>query len=192
VSGQRRYQIAMIDTTATPAALTTWATERYAQPCNTSAFDTYMRGIDFAPDGSYFVVVTTGGPYGTSQLCDSASRWETNKTGTGQNPTWVNWTGGDTLLSTSITGTVVYVGGHQRWMDNPYGHDSAGTGAVSRPGIAALDPATGKALSWNPTRNPRGHGVEALVATPAGLFVASDTDYLGSEYHGKIAFCSLP
>lgn len=185
VSGQRRYQIAMIDTSAKPAKLTTWSTERYAKPCNTDAFDTYMRGIDFAPDGSYFVVVTTGGPYGTSQLCDSAERWETNKTGSGQNPTWINWTGGDTLLSVSVTGTAVYVGGHQRWMNNPYGHDSAGPGAVSRPGIAALDPKTGKALSWNPTRT-RGHGVEALVAIPQGLLVGSDTDQLGHEYHGRI------
>ncbi|GAA4485861.1 hypothetical protein GCM10023191_011080 [Actinoallomurus oryzae] len=183
VAGKRRYQIAMINTSGTPT-LSSWATERYATPCS-SSFDTYMRGIDFAPDGSYFVVVTTGAPHGTTQLCDSAARWETNKTGAGQNPTWVNWTGGDTLLSVSVTGKAVYVGGHQRWMDNPQGHDSAGPGAVSRPGIAALNPTGGKALSWNPTRT-RGHGVETLVATSSGLYVGSDTDELGHEYHGRI------
>jgi hypothetical protein len=191
VNGLRRYQIAMVNTSATPAALTSWATERYATPCNTAAFDTYMRGIDFAPDGSYFVVVTTGGPGGTSQLCDSAARWETAKTGSGQSPTWVNYTGGDTLLSVSVTGKAVYVGGHQRWQDNPDGRDFAGPGAVARPGIAALNPIGGKALSWNPTRE-RGHGVEALVATSAGLWVGSDTDYLGKEYHAKIGFFPLP
>ena len=189
VAGQRRYQIAMIDTTSKPAKLTTWATERYATPCNRDAFDTYMRGIDFAPDGSYFVVVTTGGPFGTSQLCDSAARWETSSTG--QNPTWVNWTGGDTLLSVSVTGKAVYVAGHQRWQNNPYGHDSAGSGAVSRPGIAALNPVGGKALPWNPTRT-RGHGAESLVATPSGLFVGSDTDELGHEYHGRMGMFPLP
>jgi hypothetical protein len=191
VAGQRRYQIAMIDTSAKPAALTTWATERYATPCNVDSFDTYMRGIDFAPDGSYFVVVTTGGPFGTTQLCDSAARWETAKTGSGQNPTWVNWTGGDTLLSVSVTGKAVYVAGHQRWQDNPLGHDSAGPGAVSRPGIAALNPTGGKALAWNPTRT-RGHGVESLVATSSGLFVGSDTDELGHEYHGRVGMLPLP
>ncbi|MGH3392709.1 MAG: hypothetical protein ACRDOO_27905 [Actinomadura sp.] len=191
VNGQRRYQIAMIDTTAKPAALTSWSTERYAAPCNLSAFDTYMRGIDFAPDGSYFVVVTTGGPGSKStDLCDSAARWDTNKTGSGQNPTWVNLTGGDTLLVTSVTGSTVYVGGHQRWHDNPQGRDFAGPGAVARPGIASLDPATGKATAWNPTRT-RGHGVEALVATSAGLWVASDTDELGHEYHAKVGFFPL-
>jgi hypothetical protein len=189
VGGQRRYQIAMINTSGTPK-LSTWATERYATPCS-SSFDTYMRGIDFAPDGSYFVVVTTGAPHGTAQLCDSAARWESGKTGTGQNPTWVNWTGGDTLLSVSVTGKAVYVGGHQRWQDNPQGHDSAGPGAVSRPGIAALNPTGGKALSWNPTRT-RGHGVETLIATSKGLFVGSDTDELGHEYHGRVGMFPLP
>jgi hypothetical protein len=191
VNDQRRYQIAMINTTAKPAALTSWATERYATPCNANAFDTYMRGMDFSPDGAYFVVVTTGGPGGTTQLCDSAARWETGKTGSGQQPTWVNYTGGDTLLSVSVTGAAVYVGGHQRWQDNPYGSDFAGVGAVSRPGIAALNPVGGKALAWNPTRS-RGHGVEELVATPTGLWVGSDTDELGKEYHGRIGFFPLP
>jgi hypothetical protein len=191
VNGTRRYQIAMIDTSASPAALTSWSTERYAATCNINAFDTYMRGVDFAPDGSYFVVVTTGGPYGNTTLCDSAARWETGHSGSGQQPTWVNWTGGDTLLSTSVTGVAVYVAGHQRWQDNPYGRDSPGPGAVSRPGIAALNPTTGKALSWNPTRT-RGHGVEALVATSAGMWVGSDTDELGHEYHGRVGFFPLP
>ncbi len=190
VAGQRRYQIAMIDT-GTTATLDSWSTERYSTSCNADAFDTYMRGIDFAPDGSYFVVVTTGGPFGTTQLCDSAARWESGKTGSGQDPTWVNWTGGDTLLSVSITGSAVYVAGHQRWQDNPQGHDNPGAGAVSRPGIAALNPTGGKALSWNPTRT-RGHGVETLVATSSGLYVGSDTDELGHEHHGRIGMFPLP
>lgn len=187
--GQRRYQIAMIDTAKT-AKLSTWATEAYTSPCNRTAFDTYMRGMDFSPDGSYFVVTTTGGPYGPRQMCDTAARFEANKTGSGQKATWVNHTGGDTLLSTAVTGAAVYVGGHQRWMDNPYGSDSPGPGAVARPGIAALNPTTGKALSWNPTRS-RGHGVEALVATPKGLLVGSDTDELGREFHGRIGMFPL-
>ncbi|MFA1545202.1 hypothetical protein [Actinomadura chokoriensis] len=184
VNGQTRHQIALINL-GTTAKLSTWSTTEYADACNLNAFDTYMRGMDFSPDGKYFVAVTTGGPYGQSTLCDSAARWEASATGSGQKPTWVNWTGGDTLLSTSVTGSAVYVGGHQRWLDNPYGHDTAGPGAVSRPGIGALNPSTGKALAWNPTRT-LGHGVEALVAHSGGLLVGSDTEELGKEYHGRL------
>ena len=185
VNGQTRTQIAMINLGSGAAKLSTWSTTSYAAPCNMNSFDTYMRGMDFSPDGKYFVVVTTGGPYGSTTLCDSAARWESAKTGSGQKPTWVNWTGGDTLLSTSVTGSAVYVGGHQRWLDNPKGHDSAGPGAVARPGLGAINPSTGKALPWNPTRT-LGHGVETLVAHSKGLFVGSDTDQLGGEYHGRI------
>ena len=78
-------------------------------------------------------------------------------------------------------------------MNNPYGQDSPQGGAVPRPGLAALDPLTGVPLSWNPGRNPRGHGAEALLATPAGLWVGSDTNYIGNYTYlrPKIAFFPL-
>jgi len=92
----------------------------------------------------------------------------------------------------AVTGAAVYVGGHQRYLDNPYGSDTkgAGPGAVSRVGIGAISPVTGKALPWNPTRS-RGVGVRAFVATPNGLLVGSDTDQLGKEYHGRIGMFPL-
>jgi hypothetical protein len=187
-----RSQLAMVKVSDTRATLSSWATTRYGNVCNTSAFDTYVRDIDFDPTGTYFVVVSTGGPFGKTTLCDSAARWNATKFGSGQEPVWVNYTGGDTLLSVSCTGVAVYVGGHQRWLDNPDGHDNAGPGAVSRPGIGAIDPTTGKALSWNPTRT-RGHGAEVLMATTeGGLFVGSDTDELGGEWHQKVGLFPAP
>ena len=108
-------------------------------------------------------------------------------------PTWVDYTGGDTLLSVAVTGAAVYVGGHKRWQNNPYGRDQAGAGAVPRPGIAALDPANGMPFSWNPGRNPRGAGAYAVYATPTGLWVGSDTDWIGNFPYkrGKMAFFPL-
>jgi len=189
VNGQSRPRIAMLDTSGSTATLANWRTTRFQPSC---PVDVYTRGIDFAPDGSYFVVVTTGGPTSAfSTLCDAASRWESGATGTSVNPTWVNYTGGDSLYEVSVTGAAVYVGGHQRWLDNPYGRDSAGPGAVSRPGIGAIDPVSGKALAWNPTKD-RGHGVEALVASPDGLYVGSDTGTIGGEWRERIAELPLP
>ncbi|MFD0594168.1 hypothetical protein ACFQZ4_18245 [Catellatospora coxensis] len=63
--------------------------------------------------------------------------------------------------------------------------ESAGPGAVERPGVAAINPVTGMALPWNPTRS-RGVGVRAFAIAPQGLLVGSDTDELGREYHGRI------
>ena len=115
-------------------------------------------------------------------------------TSTGRHdPTWVQRTGGDSLYAVAVTGAAVYVGGHQRYLDNPNGSDAkgAGPGAVSRVGIGAISPTTGKALAWNPSRT-RGVGVRAFLATSSGLIVGSDTDQLGHEYHARIGMFPLP
>ena len=55
--------------------------------CNScaSVFNTFMRDVDFSPDGTFFAVNTTGafaGGASSGTLCDTATRWET-ATGTG-------------------------------------------------------------------------------------------------------------
>lgn len=185
VAGLDRNQIAILDLSSAPASVADWQTDAFVPPCSPS-FDTYMRDVDFAPDGSYLAVVTTGASY-DGTLCDSASRWEMGATGSGQQPTWVDLTGGDTLYSVAVTGTAIYVGGHQRWMNNPFADDAQGPGAVAREGIAALDPVNGLPFSWNPGRR-RGVGVFAFLATPEGLWVGSDTTKLGGEYHARVGF----
>ncbi|MCI3948436.1 MAG: domain containing protein [Acidimicrobiales bacterium] len=186
--GLARAQIAMLDVASRPARVTDWQTDRFSAACS-SSFDTYMRDIDISPDGRYFVVVTTGAGF-TGTLCDAASRWELGRSGAGQQPTWVDLTGGDTLYSVAITGTAVYIGGHQRWVNNSLGRSAAGPGAVVREGIAALDPVNGLPFSWNPGKE-RGVGAFTLVATSAGLWVGSDTDWVGGEYHPRLALFPL-
>ncbi|MDR8407552.1 hypothetical protein MTP10_02220 [Nonomuraea sp. 3-1Str] len=189
LGGRSRPQLGLIDVAGATARVAPWRTTAYAPACM-RAFPSYVRGLDVSPDGRYFVVVTTGGPR-SGRLCDSAARFETYATASEVRPTWVNSTGGDSLYAVSVTGAAVYVGGHQRWMNNPGGHDSAGPGAVPREGIAAIHPMTGKALSWNPGRE-RGIGVKAFLAHPGGLLVGSDTTRLGREYHARIGMFPLP
>ncbi|WP_430782989.1 PKD domain containing protein [Actinoplanes sp. G11-F43] len=188
--GEDRTQIALFDTSGSGASLTGWYTDAFKPTCM-KGFDTYLRQVKFSPDGSYIVVAATGRASSAQKLCDSAARFET-RTGGRQNPTWVQRTGGDSLYAVAITGPAVYLGGHQRWFDNPYGSDGSGPGpgAVSRPGIGAVNPNTGKALEWNPTRS-RGVGVRAFLVTPDGLLVGSDTDQLGREYHGRLGMFPL-
>ncbi|MGW4154060.1 malectin domain-containing carbohydrate-binding protein [Micromonospora chersina] len=185
-------QIVKLDLGATTATVADWNTNRYTPRCAWWAFDSYMRDIAFAPDGSYFVVVTTGAPNGGT-LCDAAARWEAGATGTDLQPTWVDYTGGDTYLSVGISEQAVYVGGHFRWLNNSYGGDSAQAGAVGRASIAALDPRTGLPLSWNPGRHPRGIGASEMLVTPAGLWVGSDTSWIGNFQYRRerIAFFPL-
>ena len=100
------------------------------------------------------------------------------------------FTGGDSLYSVAVTGTAIYMGGHQRWENNPFCADCLGPGGVPRPGLTALDPVNGMAFSWNP-RRARGLGAQSLLATDDGLWVGSDTDKIGNEYHAKIALLPL-
>ncbi|QIG43773.1 hypothetical protein G5V58_14255 [Nocardioides anomalus] len=193
VGGLPRVQLAVLDTSGATAVVAPWATNRYDRAHNSCAgvFDTFTRDVDFAPDGSYFVVSATGafaGGAAAGTMCDTVSRWETASVA--NDPTWASYTGGDTTYGVAVTGGVVYVGGHMRWQNNPYQGDQAGPGAVPREGIAALDTVNGLPLSWNPGR-ARGVGAQALFATPVGLWVGSDTTQIGGATRGRLALMPL-
>jgi len=188
VDGQPRAQIVRVDLTGPTATLSGWATTRFTTQC-AGVFDTYMRDIDIDPTGTYFVVGATGaysGGVGSGTLCDSISRWELAPTTSGQNPSWVDYSGGDTFTQVKATGAAVYVGGHFRWLNNPYASDALGAGGVARTAIAAVDPRNGLPFSWNPTR-ARGVGVWEFVTTNAGLWVGHDTNQTGKETRKRIA-----
>ncbi|PWN04610.1 hypothetical protein DJ010_03000 [Nocardioides silvaticus] len=191
VGGEVRHQVAVIDISGSSPVVAPWATDRYQRQCASVYNDTYIRGIDISPDSKYFVVNTTGAYIAYDTMCDSAARWELppGQTGSGLQPTWVNHTGGDTFWAVEITESAVYVGGHQRWTNNPRpspGGDSDGPGSVVRYGIAALDPYSGVPLSWNPGRD-RGRGVEAFLATDDYLMVGHDTTQFDGLLRQRLA-----
>ena len=194
VGGSSHARVFMLVLGTTSATVSTWRYAPSGQMCASSSLPDYMRDVDFSPSGSYFVTVSTGfvpqtGQIGTA-LCDATARFETD-TLTPTRPTWINYTGGDTLHSVAVTDKAVYVQGHQRWLDNPQGRDSAGPGAVSRPGIGAISPTTGLALSWNPTKD-RGVGGKDLLVTTRGLWVGSDTAHIGHETRMRVALLPVP
>ena len=188
VGGVTRYRAFMLTLGAT-ASVNAWYYPPLQNLCAAGSLPDYMRDVDFSPDGSWFAFVSTGyiprtGGVGRD-LCDAAARFETAIANPAR-PTWINYTGGDTLHSVAATNVAVYVQGHQRWLDNPQGRNSAGPGAVSRQGIGAINPSTGLALAWNPGKE-RGVGGKDLYVTSAGLWVGSDTNRIGGETRRRIA-----
>ncbi len=194
VGEQTRYRAFMLNLGATGVSLNEWYYQPLMNMCKADSLPQYLRDVDFSPDGSYFVFVSTGWvPRSHDRIgldvCDAVARFETAVPNPAK-PTWINYTGGDTLHSVTATGAAVYVQGHQRWMDNAYGQDSAGKGAVERKGIAAVDPGTGKALPWNPSKT-RAVGGRDFLVTPSGVWVGSDGARFAGEYRKGIAFCPV-
>jgi hypothetical protein len=192
VAGSSRVQVAMLNTSGATATLDSWTTSSFPGTSCGSAWDTYMHDVDMAPNGSFFVIVTTGGWGTTSRMCDTASRWETYSSGA-QSPSWTSFTGGDTSWAVEVTGPVAYVGGHFRWWNNQNTStgDNVGPGGVARTGLAALDTRNGMPFSWDPTRT-RGVGVFDFFVTNTELWAGSDTAWWGNPAERRDRLAAFP
>ena len=190
--GQARRQVAILDLTPGGVSLDPWYASALAETCVDSGEAFYAKALAWSPDGAFVYVASTG--FSGATLCDSIAKFSSAPSST-QAPVWINKTGGDSVFSVVATATDVYVGGHQRWLDNPYGRNSCGPGCVARPGIGAVDASTGVATPWNPTRS-RGHGASDLFIDSAGdLWVSSDApgfDYCAGAYHPGICEFAAP
>jgi hypothetical protein len=193
VGAVTRFRAFMVDLGPASGTLASWYYTPLNRACRAPKVPAQLRDVDYSPDGSFFVIVASGFIPSTPAdqgvtICDAAARFNSNVPNPVL-PAWINYTGGDTLLSVAVTTAAVYVQGHNRWVA------STGTGCTPgcsvRQGIAALNPATGAALSWNPGKD-RGVGGKALLLTPAGLWVASDTIHIGGEVHERLALMPLP
>ena len=184
VSGRARSRAFMLNLGRTSASLNRWYYEHLKNPCRSDRMPAYLRGVDFSPNGRYFVLVSTGfiprAGGENRDICDAAAKFSTTIKRPAR-PVWINYTNGDTLHSVVVTGAAVYVQGHMRWLDN---------GAVAREGIGAIGPTSGRALRWNPGKT-RAVGGKVLYATSAGLWVGSDGARFAGERRDNIAFCPL-
>lgn len=196
VNGLSRNQIALLDLSGTPSVLD-WSTEKFAAPCGGRPAFAYLQAVRFGGDGSWFVVGTNGGSGWPAAYCDALVRFETAARGDGQLGTWVNYTGRDTITSVEVADNVIYLGGHFRWLNNPTAHrGGAGDGAIDRLGIAAVTPATGMPVNWNPRRSggsslppgtsPWDSSVPVLWRGDDGLYFGHNSDGMGGEYHGRL------
>ncbi len=203
VDGQARSKFFMLDLTAEATSLSPWYYPGFAKPCATTAPRRIanLQGVDFSPDGSSFTVTATGqipdektdiwyarlgdDNRPDTTVCDAVGRFSLADP---SKPEWINYTGGDSVWSVSDTGAAVYVGGHFKWLDNPDGYASIGTGdkvsgapAANRRGIGAIDPDTGLALGWNPGSGQTKIGGKAFLADAAGLWIGNDA----TRFNGK-------
>jgi len=196
VDGAARPRMFVLDLSATGSTLSSWNYEPNGLKCTSGRVNAqaYLQDVDFAPDSSWFAVAAFGYMYQNGQrgfqLCDSVARFETGNLNPTQ-PTWINYTGGDSLKSVGVTDRAVYVQGHSRWLDNPFGQDSKGPGAVDRLGGGAVDPVTGKALPWNPVM-PQQSGGYQILPTAAGVWFVTDGTRFGGRYHRGVRFAALP
>ena len=157
VDNQTRGRIAAFETAGLPnarATLSGWNTELYLRSCS-PRFPQYITDLDIAPDDSYLVIVSRGAYFRAQPGCDTTARFELGGSTT-VDPTWLNYSGGDSLWGVGISDEAIYIGGHMRWLNNPFANNSAGVGGIPRSGLAALDPINGMPFDWVADRNPRG------------------------------------
>ncbi len=194
INGISRTRLALLELDG-QARVSDWNTDVFDVQCPASIFPQYIRAIDISPDDSYLLTGTTGYRIADNPACDTIGRFEiTDLTNTDVQPTWVNYTGGDSVYEVVATDHAVYTGGHFRWLNNDDGINgrSAVPGSTPRAGLAALDPLNGLTLlNWQSDRNPRGRGTFALIAEPEGLYIGDDTDFLNGTEHRKLKFLPL-
>lgn len=194
IDGLSRTRLAVLELDG-QARVSDWNTDVFDVQCPARLFPQSIRGIDIAPDDSYFVVANFGFRIIGNPACDTTNRFDFNDlTDTNAQPTWTNYTGGDSVYEVVATDHAIYIGGHFRWLNNdldPTGHNR-GPGSTERAGMAALDPKNGLTLlDWRSDRAPRGLGTFALISEPEGLYIGDDTDTQNGTRAAKLTFLPI-
>jgi hypothetical protein len=203
VGGAPRQQIFMLHLGSASGTVSSWTSSEFSQHC-ADAHPFYIKAASWSPDDGTVYVATTGKRlFGSTSLpltglCDVVAAFPAAQQAVSHN--WVNYTGCDSLYSTAADNSAVYVGGHERWADNPNGCNKAGPGAVKAPGMGGFTPASGSLLMNSAGTaglysRGRGLGADDMLLTSAGLWIASDnlqdTAMCGGA-GGHAGICFLP
>ena len=203
IAGQPRAAVGLVDISTN--SLLPWQTKWYEvayKRCTVASLQ--IRDAEFSPDGSRFVVVEKGG-----YNCDKAIAFPTADGPGFEENLWVDQMH-DSVLSVGASDAAFYVGGHFcfvrpmgpiptsqaatiQWPDKPVkcANDNVDTaGVAARYQIAALDPATGAALPWNPKTTSR-IGSYDLEVTSRGLLHGMDGDKVAWINTGRFSFHDL-
>ncbi len=193
IDGNERLAVAFIDIN-NPAApfLTDYSINSF--------FDGAPRGAlptdgDLAPDGSYYALSTNIGdtpPWHDMVLAFPAAG------GSDTAPLWTHPMR-DSVFAIGISNNAVYAGGHFcRIAPGPGAYVEAGrtdkvcSGSNNSPGawrwqLAALNPADGTPLDWDPGSNAF-RGAQTLTVTDRGLLIGADGSSIGGRTVGRVGF----
>jgi DNA-binding beta-propeller fold protein YncE len=183
ISGTTRYNFASVGTAS--RALTAWNPNIHARGW----------GVALSPDGATAYLTTADG---NESICGAGHESVIAMPATGSGTPAVKWhNGGDRgcpfnsgdVNAVEATASAVYVGGHLTNLctvrNTSYTSPCPGALTV-REHVAALDPATGVPLSWNPGADGN-KGVLAIQAIPAGLGVGGDFQRTNGVAHSRFA-----
>ncbi len=186
-------------------------TTGYPYQCAT-AEPYYIQAAAWSPDGSTIYIGDTGyhpnnwptGETPRTGLCDAAAAFPATLPDGTYGPVtseWINYTGCDSIYAAAADASAAYFGGHERYSDNSQDCDALGPPpAMNAPGLEGLVPSTG-ALMTNSAGTAglysrgKGLGADDMLATGAGLWIASDNDD-GAQMCGGVfglsGICFLP
>jgi hypothetical protein len=200
--GKPRQQIFQVFLGSSTATVTGWTSPEFSQHCVTVE-PFYVRAAAWSPGDSTVYVADTGkhpymwnNTFPLTGLCDAAAAFSASEQSVSHE--WINYTGCDSLYAAIADSSTVYVGGHQRWSQNPDGCDAAGPGAIPDPGLQGLHASNGLV-----ELNSQGTALftmskanaDDMVFTGAGLWIAS-TNRLDSNECGGVkglsGICFLP
>jgi hypothetical protein len=200
VESNARQQIFMLNL-GTHGNVSTWYSNEFNAFC-ADKHPFYVKSAAWAPDMSAVYVADTGFvPHGSKLpggLCDAVAAFPATRKG-GLKHTWINYTGCDSLYSAAADTSTVYVGGHERWANNPSACNQAGPGAIPAPGLGGFTHSgsllTTSGGSTGLYSRGRGLGADQIYRTSAGIWIASDneggTDTCGGV-SGLAGLCLLP